>query len=737
MPSIENFQAHTMQSDETSLESDLDKQIDEAVGKDASERTSENHRLNDDEVIERYNRLRSYWQYEKYKQADDRLERIKDHDYHDGDQWSEDDKRTLENRLQKPIVFNQIKPVIAWIVGTERRTRVDFRVMPRSANDEGAAKSKTGILKYLNDVNRMGFKRSDAFQDAAISGLGWLEVGYDASSDKEKIYLDYEDWRNMWHDSQSTQWDYSDSRYMFRSKIVDTDIACAMFPDRIDVIKASSSTNLSDLLLEDEEYPEIEEDVWGIDTENELSAENYLINTRHRCQLVEAWYRQPEYVNILRGDDLGLLSGEIFDEENQGHLELINQGLADVVQTSKMVMRVMIFTKHGVLHDSRSPYRHNRFPFIPLRAFKRKKDGRIYGVVRNLRDPQEDLNKRMSKALFILSTQRVIADENATDNWDELWDEASRPDGRIKKRPGTEVTIVSDNALAGEHVSLMQYDREYIQSSSGVTDELLGRDTRAVSGKAILARQEQGHVVTSELYDNLRQATQHMGELMLSLVEQFMTDSREIRIVGSEYVDYKFKPVNQLDQETGEIIDDVTARAADFVVDTAAWTATVRQATFEALLNLLPSFPPEITVNLLDAVMELGDFPGKNELVSRIREVNGQSDPHEDPNDPEVIAREEEKARKLAEEEAYNNATRELALRNMDADAKNKDADSEYKLAKADADRSNARMEKAKTVNQLEDSEFNRAKISTDMINQTIRDIMGAAVPQTPNQRRG
>jgi hypothetical protein len=57
----------------------------------------------------------------------------------------------------------------------------------------------------------------------------------------------------------------------------------------------------------------------------------------------------------------------------------------------------------AMIYDGESPYRHNRFPFTPVWCYRRFRDNMPYGPIRNLRDPQEDTNKRASKILFLLS----------------------------------------------------------------------------------------------------------------------------------------------------------------------------------------------------------------------------------------------------------------------------------------------------------------------------------------------
>jgi len=34
------------------------------------------------------------------------------------------------------LVFNEVKPTIDWIIGTERRTRVNYKILPREKDDE-------------------------------------------------------------------------------------------------------------------------------------------------------------------------------------------------------------------------------------------------------------------------------------------------------------------------------------------------------------------------------------------------------------------------------------------------------------------------------------------------------------------------------------------------------------------------------------------------------------------------
>ena len=97
------------------------------------------------------------------------------------------------------------------------------------------------------------------------------------------------------------------------------------------------------------------------------------------------------------------------------------------------------------------------------------------------------MNKRASKALWLVNTNQIIGDNNAVDDWDEAAEEAQMPDGRIKVKPGANFEIRRDTDAATGQLQIMAMAAQSIQKSAGVTDENLGRKTNAISGEAIKA----------------------------------------------------------------------------------------------------------------------------------------------------------------------------------------------------------------------------------------------------------
>jgi len=583
-----------------------------------------------------------------------------DCDYYDSMQWTEEDAQVLMDRGQAPLVFNEIKPTVDWMIGTERRARIDYKVLPRRKEPEARidAENKTQLLKYLSDVNKTPFKRSESFDDTLKAGVGWLETGIKGDPTEELLYTRKEDWRNCLGDSTSKETDYSDSRYHFRLRTLDTDIAIAYFPDRKEIVEEAAIK--SDSLTGDED----DDELWYMGARvtptgqdypsvangryQQFSGSSLLSSTRNRVRLRECWYKEPVLKRKFHGGDF---ANEIFDSENKEHIEALKGGYS-LYDKLELEIYCAIFCDAGLLYVGKSPYKHGRIPFVPVWCYRRKRDNAPYGIIRALRDPQDDLNKRHSKAQWILSTNRVVMDKGAVDDIDELREEVSRPDSIIEKNSGKEFRVERDNQIAAQHLEMMQSDISHIRNAGGVNNENLGRQTNTTSGIALQERKESGSVVTTAPFDNLRFAVQLIGEMELSNIEQFYTEQKTVRIIG-ERGGVKFKDINEPDGQ-GNILNDITKFQADFVVSEQDYRNTLRQAMFESLFDIvgrLAQMNPQVALNLLDLVVDMADLPNKDELVSRIRKLNGQADPDKEETDEETQARMAQEQQAAAKQE--------------------------------------------------------------------------------------
>ncbi|MGH8081876.1 MAG: hypothetical protein ACREP7_14980, partial [Lysobacter sp.] len=558
-----------------------------------------------------HSRLLDWWYTAIDAEFDNRLEQQLDYDFYDHCQWSDEDRMVLAARHQAPLTYNKIKMALDWIIGTERRTRIDGVVHPRSEDDVALSGVKGELLKYLSDTNRVPWERSKAFKDQAIAGVGWTEETIRSDRSDEPVMVKHVPWKHIRRDPFSRADDLQDCRFIFREKFLDLEYGEAMFPDRVELIGQAARDHLfaDDHGEEEFDLPQVfrrydsrGHEVSGRRISGRVSVET---RTRMRVRLVECWFRKPVATKRLWGADF---AGERFDPNDPQHA-LAQQSMdagAQIYSLTDAVTEEMwcaIFTESGLLSLKPSPFKHGQFPFTPYWCYRRDRDGMPYGVVRGIRDSQEDLNKRMSKLLWALSTNQLIYEDGAIDPdlLEETKRELAKPNGVIKLAKGAmqnnRYKIERNLDVAEAQIKLIELDAAHIHDGSGVNRELLGRETNAISGRAIQAKQNEGAVTTAELFDNYRLGIQLSGEKQLSLTEQYMTKPRQFRIVG-ERKNIDWMAINQvrLDTLTNEWVveNDITRNQADFVVDQQDFRESMRQAYAEQFFELLGKLPAEM-----------------------------------------------------------------------------------------------------------------------------------------------
>lgn len=602
----------------------IDEDLDDELSEGGEEESG--HMMDRQKARETLSMLLSWFYLERDKQAENRLQMALDSDFYDNKQWSADDEAEVRSRGQMPLVYNEVAPMIDWLIGTERRTRADWKVLPRTEDDVKIADVKTKTLKYVSDINDVVFHRSRAFGDMVKVGLGWLEDGARDDPTQDALFSKYRDWRTILHDSSAYELDFSDGRYIFDWRWVDEDIAIAKYSDRADAIRAACNGN----------YPVSENDEdWYMGERLDAGVgrpygSNLAVDVqRRRVKLIQCQYYMPTDVNVVMD---GRDAGHVFDLNDKEMLNYYAAAGMPVEQRSMMRMHYAVFTEADMIRMDAAPYRHNKFSLTPLVCYRRGNDRMVYGAVRRARDIQQDLNKRASKALFQLNTNQIIAEEGAVADPVVARYEADRPDGYIVVKKGKRFELVKGDRAAQGQLEMMQLDAQSIQKTAGINNENLGRATNAVSGAAIEARQIQGAVGTTEPFDNLRYATKCQGQKQLSLTEQFYTKEKVIRLTDAKGA-FDWVKINTPErQPDGSVryLNDITASQADFVVSEQDYAGTFRQVMFEGMANVAAKFPPEVALRIMSIAMQFSDFPNKDEIVDSLRAVTGERDPNKE-----------------------------------------------------------------------------------------------------------
>lgn len=648
-----------------------------------------------EDTLRRHDALMQSLRDEADLQDEERIQMAIDHDYYDHLHWRPEDAQVLMDRGQAPLVFNESRQTIDWICGTQKRMRMDETVLPREENDQDSAEIKSKIFKYVSDTNLSQWHESQAYKQAVISGLGWLEEGINVDPGQPIIYSGSEDWRNVYRDSRSRAFDLKDARYLHRRKRTDLDYAIALLPKAKDHLIQHAGYS------EHDDEDSRGENVWYLG-ERLTGASDYsggnTISTRFQdrsayigshevkdhgrrmsVSLIESWYRIPESVKTFTN---GPLRGKEFDPSNEGHQQLARDRFS-MYDGVAYRMRVMISTTSAPLWDGKSPMKHGNFLMVPIWGYRRGRDGMCYGVMRGMRDLNDDINKRASKALYAASSNRVKFKSGAFADIELARQEAARPDMMLEVKNMEDVAFEKPTADMQANLELIALDREMLRNTGGVTDANLGRDSNAVSGKAIGLQQDQGSLVISELPDNLRLAKQMAGRLRLSHIEQFLTSEQVFRITG-EGAPTQWVTVNK-PQPDGTVLNNLAATEADYIIGERDYRETYAQAAMQQMMELLGNiagYAPQVVLNVLDLVVENAEIKNKDEWVNRIRQINKQRDPKKPPT-PEELAQQEEESRDAKQVAAIQKETLQAQLDKLKGEVAKLDTEAILKRVEA------------------------------------------------------
>lgn len=563
---------------------------------------------------ERHLKLKEMYLEELIRQESNRRERVKWTRYVENEQYTSEQKAKLAARGQSPVSYNAVKSIIDWLKGTERRGRIDFTCAPRRDDKlaRESAQAKQELMKWLDYTNQTGFERSLATDQAFITGLGWLECAVRQDKQGPVVVSVAEDWRNIVHDSRAISRDGDDARFIFRTKVLDLDVAIALFPDKKAQLERVAQRGTGDKLMG--MWSGASNMIMGdaIAT-SEGSADQFagtdLFSTRDRVMLLEAWTREP----VKRTDK---------------HVG----GITDPVSWE---IHCTIMTSEDIMVDSVSPYKHGRFPFVPIWCYRSIETGLPYSAVTYLIDMQDSLNARIMRSQFLAHASQLRMEKSAVDNTAmslyQIETELRDPNG---------IAVFADGALAGGKVQeakhngdiqqlmhMAQMDMDSIYRLSGITPENREAKSDNISGKSRALRADQGAMLTTEIFDSLMRARNLEGVLTLSLCEQFMLGERAIPVSGAGAA-RKFKQINVWDGQ--RFVNDIGGEESDFQVGEQQWKQSHAAASYDSLMEILAQLSgsaPQVVIALLDVVFEMNpNLPLKDKILSRIRSVTGQRD---------------------------------------------------------------------------------------------------------------
>lgn len=572
----------------------------------------------------------------------------KSRNYYDSIQWTDAEVEKLKKQKQAATVINRIKPKCDMLMGMERANRTTAKAFPRTPKHTEGATAATEAVRFCLQDNMYEQTRSSGWDNLLIEGTCGIDINVVPKGDSFKITIKHIMWDRLIYDPHSRRKDFADAKYLGQIVWMDYDDAAAMYPGGKDVLESMQE---------------------GSDTYDDKP--KWMDNTRRRVKIAELYYKRSDgdwyYACFTRGGYLKPPKISAFRNEEG---------------------------------DTESCYE-----FASL--FVDREGGR-YGSVKQLLDIQDEINKRRSKALHLMSVRQVRWERGAVEDINKARDELAKPDGVLETTPGMEFEVLKTGDMAAAQFNLLAEAKLEIDSV-GANSATMGKDKTVQSGVALRQRALTGQTELAPMFDVLKNLDLRVYRKAWNRIKQYWKgemwlrvtdDENNLKFVGLNKPMTKGEVVLQEAQKQGatpeeiqalqqqisqdpmmsEVVsteNDIVNLDVDIVMDDAPDTVTQEVEDFQAMAEMVKSgfpIPPE-------AVIMASPLSNKDKILKMMKEQ-----PQLPPQHMEQMKKMQDEFEKLMKENQQLKA-------NQEVEAAKLQADTQIAITKAEIQRESKQME--------------------------------------------
>ena len=596
---------------------------------------------------------------------------VRNRGFYDGtQQWEDNDRTYLESKKRPVLTNNRILKRANTISGIERQNRGDLHCFPRKGGNVSVANVWTQLMKQSMDDSRADYVLSQVFMDGIILVKGWCGLDIDYTNDplrgdikvvRMSPFRVVEDPYGKDYDIDSV----NGCEYIFVLNYFTKDELEVFFPKKYKELELYTS----DIKEWDENnakgvtnynYPEKilpeRSMLDDYDATDERGSER--IERRAKFLVKTAYWKTWERRTVA----YRATSKRVEIIENEAELAIVKEqkkNMPNSISLREDVVRVLHKTiKCGkvVIDNTKMPAKYSRYPlqrFCPYFV-----DGKIFGFIDNLIDPQRELNKRRSQALTLLneSVSGAIAykeGDGLTTKQVQIWKKNMTKAGAMLPYNKEQPQQLRKAELSVGHVTLATLAEDDMNKIE-VSDDLMGHvGEKGESGRTIMLRQKQGLTANHVIFDNWANTKEALGVTLLELIVQAKPYSDdeiahiidENDLIDKESINQAMQydapkldpqqimqlPPNVQAQVMQEYMGKVRPLAIKrFMAKLQDWnrakygvkvgqatnSETVRMTNYMTMLEIAKMFPGLITPEM---ILEMSDLPMREKLIDDIK----------------------------------------------------------------------------------------------------------------------
>ena len=610
-------------------------------------------------------------------------------DYYDGNQLDSETLAAMKELGMAPIIENLTAPTIDAVLGLEAKTRLDWKIATNADEDfSEVAEAMNYRMKQAESESMADRACSDSFAAQTKVGLGWVEVAREHNPFLYPYRVGYVPRNEIFWDFRGKRPDTLDWRYLVRKRWHDVDVIEKTFPDKADMLRLSCAgwSGMDPTMLIDGGRSTGLAMDYGRERGWTHEEQEWRDTFRRRLCLSEVWYRRWIRGHVLKTPDGRVIE---FDRKNRDHIEAVAYNLVQVRSALYTKVRLAWFVGPHKLADMPTPYKHDKFPYVPFFGKREDMTGVPYGLIRGMKPLQDEINARNTKMIWLLAAKRVTMTEGVTkDSPETVRREAARPDAMHvldaqKLAQGGKFEVETDFQLNSQQYSALVDKRQALKNVAGVYASFEGNQKGAISGVAANTLVEQSTQTLAEIFDNYQFARRQVGDLLMSLIIEDIGDKPMEVKIDNEVNGAKTVKLNVPD-ERGLLTNDVQRARLKVALSDVPGTASYREQRFLRLTELTRSLPENLQALVIDFVMAASDDPQRGEIVKRLRKALNLGD-QEAPKTPEEAQAMQAAQAEQAQAAALQQRAVELDLADKEAKVGKTNAEAARAQAQADA----------------------------------------------------
>lgn len=599
-----------------------------------------------------------------------------------GDQWDPSIKAKLARRRKPHLTVNKVLATVATLMGEHLVRRGDIAFRPASGSDPRTAQALDKLWMNFNHVQNYQWKEMGAFVDGIIRSRGFLDLRIDFDSNmRGEPVLSYMNSKDVMLYPGDNGMDPDGWTGVMLSRWLSPRDIAEIYRVPMKDILAFADGDATGLDYTD----------WKKDSFGNPYYDHYVGDTMQRAKyrLLRVLERQEwEYKMVECFVDIP--TGETREIPTGWDRERIDMAMAQygygVVRRKVRKINWAVTVGEIKLHNAISPYRHlTPIPYFPFLI-----GGKPVGIVEQLRDPQNLLNKTLSQELHIVAG---IANSGFKVKRGAL---ANMTAEQLQERGGEDGIVIEYTSNPGDIEKLQPnqvptgLDRlsykagEVMQQISLVNDSMMGLNRADEAGKAIEAKSQGGSTSLSPIYAALDQTRAMVARNWLDLTQQFVTEERAYYVTrNARTAEPEEVKVNQ-EQEDGSYLNDLTAGEFAIHISNIQSRDSYDMAQFDIMMQAMRQGAP---IPWSEIINSLTILENRDAIVQFLKQQEGQTDPTEE-----------------------QKAMQELERRKLEADVRDTEASADVKEAQADR----ARIEAAKKIDEDGGARAEEAKMSME-----------------------